>query len=67
MKMVYQADAWYFKFLDQQVKELHMERIQGLITSIFRALTGSRHKTRWKQVTGIPPTPVTIGSMLQPA
>ena len=48
--------------LDQQVKELHMERSQGFITSIFRALTSSRNKTRRKQVTGILPTPVTIGS-----
>ena len=62
MEMVYQADDWYFEFLNQQVKELHMERSQGLITSIFRALTGSGHKTRRKQVTGILPTPVTIGS-----
>ena len=62
MGMVYQADDRYSKFLDQQVKELHMERSQGFITSIFRALTGSRCKTRRKQVTGITPTPVTIGS-----
>ena len=46
MEMVYQADNWYFKFLDQQVKELHMERSQGFIISVFRALTGSRCKTR---------------------
>ena len=39
-----------------------MERSQGFITSIFRALTGSRHRTRRKQVTFILPTPVTIGS-----
>ena len=39
-----------------------MERSQGLITSMFRALTGSRHKTKRKQITGIPPTLVTIGS-----
>ena len=59
MEMVYQADDEYFEFLDQQVKELHMERSQGFITSVYRALMGSRHKTRRKQVTGIPPTPVT--------
>ena len=62
MKMVYKADDKYFKFLNQQVKELHMERSQRFITSMFRALTGSRHKIRRKQVTGIPPTLVTIGS-----
>ena len=32
---------------------------QGLITSVYRALTGSRHKTRRRQVTRIPSTPVT--------
>ena len=36
-----------------------MERSQGFITSIFRALTGSRCKTKRKQVTRIQPTPVT--------
>ena len=61
MEMVYQADDEYFGFLDQQVKEIHIERSQGIITSVFRALRGSRCKTRRKQVTGIPPTLVTIG------
>ena len=62
MEMVYQADYKYFEFLDQHVKELHMERSQGFITNMFRTLTGSRHKTRRKQVNRIPPTPVIIGS-----
>ena len=62
MEMVYWADDEYCKFLNQQVKELHMERSQGFITSRFRALTGSRHKIRRNQITGIPPTLVTIGS-----
>ena len=62
MEMVYWADDKYFKFLNQQVKVLHMERSQGFITSMFRALTGSRCKTRRKQATRIPPTLVTIGS-----
>ena len=60
--MVYQADNQYFEFLNQQVKELHMERSQGFITSVFRAVTGSICKTRRKQVTGILPMPVTIWS-----
>ena len=30
MEMVYQADDEYFEFLNQQVKELHMERSQGI-------------------------------------
>ena len=62
IEMVYWADDEYFKFLNQQAKELHMERSQGFTTGVFRALTGSRRKTRRKQVTRIPPTPVTIGS-----
>ena len=62
MEMVYQADDQYFEFLHQQVKELHMERSQGFITSILMALTGSRQKTRMRQVTGILPMPVAIGS-----
>ena len=62
IEMVYQADDKYLKFLDQQIKELHMEKRQGFITSMFRVLTGSRHKTKRKKVTGIPPTLVTIGS-----
>ena len=59
--MVYQTDEQYFEFLNQQVKQLHMERSQGFITSVFRALTGIRHKTRRKQVTSILPTSMTIG------
>ena len=62
MEMVYQADIWYFEFLDQKVKELHIERSQGFIASIVRALTGSRCKTRRKQVTGMLPMPLTIRS-----
>ena len=62
MEMVYQPDDWYFKFLDQQVKELHMERNQEFIMSVHRAPRDSRCKTRRKQVTGILPMPVTIGS-----
>ena len=62
MEMVYQDDDSYSEFLNQQVKELHMEKSQGFIKSIFRSLAGSRCKTRRKQVTGIQPTPVTIGS-----
>ena len=58
MEMVYWADNEYYGFLNQQAKELHIERSQGFITSMFR---GSRHKTRRKQVTRIPPTLVTIG------
>ena len=62
MQMVYWADNEYFKFLDQQVKEFHMERSQGFITSVYRALVGSRCKARRRQLTGILPTPVTMES-----
>ena len=62
MEMVYQASSQYFEFLNQQVKKLHMERSQGFSTNIFGALTGSRCKTRRKQVTSILSTPVTTGS-----
>ena len=62
MKIVYWDDNEYFEFLDQQVKELHIERSQGFITSLYRALRGSRCKTKRTQVTSIPPTPVTTES-----
>ena len=62
MEKVYQTDDEYFEFLDQQVKELYMERSQGFITSVYRALTDSRHKTKRRQETSIPPTPVTTES-----
>ena len=58
-EMVYGTDDEYFEFLDQQVKKPHMERSQGFMTHVYRALLCSRHKTRRKQVTSIPPTPVT--------
>ena len=38
------------------------KEIKGFITSVFRATTASRCKTRRKQVTGILPTLVTTGS-----
>ena len=61
IEMVYWGDDKYFKVLNEQVKEFHKKRSQRFITSVFGALTGSRCKTRQKQVTGIPPTSVTIG------
>ena len=59
MEAVYQADDQFF---EGQVKELHVEWSQRIIMSVFRALTGSRHKTRRRQMTGIPPMPVMAGS-----
>ena len=62
MEIVYWADDEYSEFLDQQVMELYMERSQKFITSVYRALTGSRCKARSRQVAGIPQTPVTMES-----
>ena len=62
METIYQADNQYFKFLENQVRELHVERSHGIFASVSWALTGSRHKTRRRWVTGIQPTPVTVGS-----
>ena len=64
METVYQADDQFFEFFKGQVKELQAERSQSIITSLFQALTGSRHKARRRQVTSIPPTPVTMGSAM---
>ena len=44
-----------------QVRELNAERNESILTSIFRIITGTRHKTRRRQVTGIPPKPITPG------
>ena len=62
METVYQVDDQCFEFFEGQVREWQVERNQGFITSVFQTLIGSRHKTRRRQVTGIPPTPVTSGS-----
>ena len=35
--------------------------IHGILTNIFRAITGTRHKARRRQVTGIPLMPITLG------
>ena len=49
-------------FFEIQVKELEAERNQSKITIIFRPLTGTRHKTRRRKVTSIPPTPIHPGA-----
>ena len=61
METIYQADNQYFVFFEGQVRELQVERSKGFITSVSWAFMGSRHKTRRRQVTGIPPMPVTSG------
>ena len=65
MDAIYQADNQYFDFLEEQIKELQAKKSQGIITSVFWTLTGSRHKSRRRQVTGIPPTAVAIGTATQ--
>ena len=62
MESVYQADDQYFKFFENQVRELHAERSQGIFASVFKTLIGRRHKTRRRQVMGLPPTPMTMVS-----
>ena len=54
MDVIYQATDEDLNFFEAQVKELDTERNQSIITSIFRTLTGTRHKMRRRQVTSIP-------------
>ena len=46
MDAVYQADDKYFKFFEEQVRELQAEKSHSNLTSVFQALTGSRCKTK---------------------
>ena len=58
MDVIYQAADKDFNFFEAQVRELDAESI---ITSIFRTLTGTKHRTR-RQVTCIPPMLITPGA-----
>ena len=58
----YQTADKDFNFLEAQVREIDTERNQSVLTSIFRTLTGTRHRTRRRQVTSIPPTPIILGA-----
>ena len=62
MEDICQADDRYFDFLEGQVRELKEEKNQSILVSMFRAHTGSRCRTKRRQVTGILPTPVTSES-----
>ena len=62
MGVVYQAADEDFNFYDTQVKELDAERDQSIITSMFKTLTCTRHKTKRRQITGVPPMPITLGA-----
>ena len=58
--LIYQTADEDFNCFAAQVREVDAERNQSTITSIFRTITGTRHKTRRRQVTGIPPRPTTL-------
>ena len=62
MDVIYQPADQDFNFFKAQVRELDAKRNQSIITSIFRTLTGTRCKNRRRQVTGIPPMPITAGA-----
>ena len=61
MDIIYQAADEDFNFFKAQLRKLDAERNESILTSIFRTITGIRHKTRRRQVTGIPPKPITLG------
>ena len=61
MGVIYEPSGEGFNFFKAQVRELNAERNQSILTSIFRTITGTRHKTRRRQVTGIPTMPITLG------
>ena len=44
MDVTYQASDEDFNFFEAQVRELDTERNQSILTSIFRTITGTRHK-----------------------
>ena len=45
MDVIYQATDKDFNFFEAQVRKLDAKRNQSIITSILRAITGTRHKT----------------------
>ena len=62
MKKTYQTEAMYFHYLEGQERELKEEKNESILVSTFRALTGSRHRTKRRQGTDFPLTPVTLES-----
>ena len=59
MENIYHVDDRYSDFLDGQVKELKAEKNLSFLCNMLRVLTGSRWRTRHRQLTSIPPTPFT--------
>ena len=41
---IYQAGGQYCDFFKEQVKKLQVEKSQSIITSVFQAITGTRHQ-----------------------
>ena len=44
MDVTYQVSDKDFNFFKTQVRELNAERNRSVLTSIFRTITGTRHK-----------------------
>ena len=61
MDVIYQASNEDFNVFETEVREINAERIQSILTSIFRTIIGTRHTTRKTLVTSIPPMPITMG------
>ena len=61
MGNIYHADHRYSNDLEEQVKELIAEKNQIFLANMFRALTGSRHRTRHRQEHGNLPMLITSG------
>ena len=61
MDVIYQAADEDFNFFQTQARELDAERNKSISTSLLRTITGTRHKTGRRQVTGIPSMPITPG------
>ena len=62
MDVIYQEADKDFNFFEAWVRELDAERNQSILTSLFRTITGTKCKTRRRQVTSILPTPINLGA-----
>ena len=60
MENIYHVDDMYSDFLEKQVMELKAEKSQSILGNMYRALTGSRWRTRHRLLTDIPPMPITL-------
>ena len=62
MDVIYQAADEDFNFFEAQARELDAERNQSIITIMFRTLSGTRHKTKRRQVASVPPMLIMLGA-----